>query len=456
MRPSTPLLLNPVLAAAPLAGCALWAGGDAWRLGGGVWALGMLVSLFGVTGPLLLAEGAVTRASGDALPAALARLAGPVGAWAGWLGLATAALLAPLLVALSSWSVGLALFEPGATRGGATGLFCVGVWVLACTAATRPGLRRSLAAMGARALVGLAAGGAIASVLVWPDAPFSLLVPRVPALGRGAAGALASGLLVAPVGLGIAALAVSRLEDRARSAVAVAGSAVLATATLLGLAVTGFTLLYLSDSAPAPGGDLALGILASLDAGRAAVPPGLRLWLVAAVAVGTLGFVTQTLDAVASATGNLRPHASFGASLGALCVGLTLAGLEDPTGVGAALVGGMVRWLCGWGLPLVALVLCAAVGWARRTPELLRDLDREGGLRLGPWLPFTLRWVTPALLLLALVGQVLPLEPLPPERGGASALGSVAHALAPALVLLWLGVCSTCALWISAPPARET
>jgi len=65
------------------------------------------------------------------------------------------------------------------------------------------------------------------------------------------------------------------------------------------------------------------------------------------------------------------------------------------------------KWICDFGLVISGLIQCIAIGFLYPVRQFRDYLNDQSEIRIGNWWIWTLRYITPGVLLVILVGNLI-------------------------------------------------
>ena len=65
------------------------------------------------------------------------------------------------------------------------------------------------------------------------------------------------------------------------------------------------------------------------------------------------------------------------------------------------------KWICDFGLVISGLIQCIAVGYFYNINEFRDYLNNQSEIRIGRWWVWTIRYITPVILLVILTGNLI-------------------------------------------------
>jgi len=122
----------------------------------------------------------------------------------------------------------------------------------------------------------------------------------------------------------------------------------------------------------------------------------------------TLG-IDSAFSIVEGAVAGLRDKWNISQNLaaGAFCVFGFLVGLVFTTGSGMFWLDIVDHWMNNYGLVVIGLLECIAIGWFYGTGKLRDYINEVSDFRIGWWWDLFVRWVTPLVLGWALVANII-------------------------------------------------
>jgi len=122
----------------------------------------------------------------------------------------------------------------------------------------------------------------------------------------------------------------------------------------------------------------------------------------------TLG-IDSAFSIVEGAVAGFRDkwRVSQSTAAGAFCVVGFLIGIVFTTGAGMFWLDIVDHWMNNYGLVVIGLLECIAIGWFYGTGKLKEYINEVSDFRIGWWWDLFVRWVTPLVLGWALVANVI-------------------------------------------------